>query len=256
MKKNVCFLLGIFSIFSNFCIAQNLKLSDIKGVWRSGKYEDDYFVIFKDSIASVGFDNNNKIEISNFSKIGFIDEEDPYLLRLDSIQNKNFENKSKTFLYLRVNLEDDDIEHLNIKNKETKNSIFYFGGILSKLGVEETPVRTGTRMEIINSNVHIYIKVQDLPPLFIHKLSLKYPPQVLKRMLDKTFMKIKMPKSFIYSKPTILSKMYLIKDDQVEVVREKEIKGTKWLNFRYYGNSATTGKTIEGWIKKADVNNF
>lgn len=253
MKKNVYFLLGIISLFSNLCVAQNLKLSDIKGIWRSGKYENDFIIVFKDSIASIGFDNSNEIRISNFSKIGFIDKNDPYLLHLDSIQNGNSKNEDKQFLYLRVNLEDEDIKHLKIKNEESENGIFYFGGILSKLGIDEVPVRVGTPMEIINVNVHIYIKEKDLPPLFIHRLSLKYSKQVLKRILGKSFLKIKIPNAFIYTQPAIVGKMYLLKNDMIEVVKEKEIKGIKWINFRYYGNSEGNGKTIEDWIKKSDV---
>jgi len=38
--------------------------------------------------------------------------------------------------------------------------------------------------------------------------------------------------------------MYLLKNDEVEVLEEKE----DWLRIRYYGK-----KTIEGWIKKSDV---
>ncbi|WP_428665477.1 hypothetical protein [Runella sp.] len=253
MKKYL--LLSIFLLISNLNMAQNLKLSDLKGVWESGRYENNFYIFYEDTIASIGL-NDGELDIG-FTKIGFIDENDPYLIKLDSIQNIGKDKKNEPApLYFRINLTDEDIKHIKLKNREESRSIFYFGGTLCGLGIEDYPIQTGTRMEIINSNVHIYIKRKDLPPLFIHKLSLKYPPQILKRMLDKTFMKIKIPKSLIYSKPTILSKMYLIKGDQIEVVGEKELKGTKWLNFRYYGNSATTGKTIEGWIKKADVNNF
>jgi len=40
------------------------------------------------------------------------------------------------------------------------------------------------------------------------------------------------------------TKMYLIKGDEVEIIEEKD----EWLKIRYYGK-----KTIEGWIKKSDV---
>ena len=38
--------------------------------------------------------------------------------------------------------------------------------------------------------------------------------------------------------------MYLLKGDVVEILQEKD----DWLQIRYYGK-----KTIEGWIKKGDV---
>jgi hypothetical protein len=40
------------------------------------------------------------------------------------------------------------------------------------------------------------------------------------------------------------TKMYLLKGDEVEIIEEKD----KWLKIRYYGK-----KTIEGWIKRSDV---
>lgn len=251
MKKYL--LLGIFLLISNVSMAQILKLSDLKGVWEFALYENNFYIFYEDSVASIGLRNNGELGIS-FGKVGFIDENDPYLVKLDSIQNADGDNKNELVpLHFRVNLTDEDIKHIKLKNVSGKQNLFYDDGVLSSLGIEDYPIQTGTRMEIINSNVHIYIKRQDLPPLFIRKLSLKYPPQILKKMLDKTFTKIKIPKSFIYSNPTVLSKMYLIKGDQIEVVGEKEIKGTKWLHFRYYGNSATTGKPIEGWIKRSDI---
>ena len=58
------------------------------------------------------------------------------------------------------------------------------------------------------------------------------------------FAKIKIDKSFIFSLPTKRTNMYILKDDPVQVL---ETKGD-WLKIRYYGT-----KTIEGWIKKTDV---
>ena len=51
-------------------------------------------------------------------------------------------------------------------------------------------------------------------------------------------------KSYIYLKPNNISNMYLIKGDEVKIIEEKD----EWLKIRYYGK-----KTIEGWIKKSDV---
>jgi SH3-like domain-containing protein len=45
--------------------------------------------------------------------------------------------------------------------------------------------------------------------------------------------------------------MYLLKNDPVEIIEEKD----NWLKIKYYPekNGEWTGKTIEGWIKKSDV---
>lgn len=56
--------------------------------------------------------------------------------------------------------------------------------------------------------------------------------------------KIRIEKSIIYSSPSIRTKMYLVKGDEVEIIEERE----RWLKIRYYGK-----KPIEGWIKKSDV---
>ena len=66
----------------------------------------------------------------------------------------------------------------------------------------------------------------------------------LKEFLDKTFTEITTSKVSIYTAPSILSKIYLLKGDLVEVLETKDV----WIKIRYYGN-----KTIEGWIKKSDV---
>ncbi len=57
-------------------------------------------------------------------------------------------------------------------------------------------------------------------------------------------LKIMVTKSTINSIPNKPTKMYLLKGDEVEVLEERG----KWLKVRYYGK-----KTIEGWIKKGDV---
>ena len=68
--------------------------------------------------------------------------------------------------------------------------------------------------------------------------------------------KIKTYKSFIYLSSNInnektISKMYLIKGDPIEIVEEQG----DWLRIIYYPekNGEWTGKTIEGWIRKSDV---
>ncbi|WP_435355899.1 hypothetical protein [Emticicia sp. SJ17W-69] len=51
-------------------------------------------------------------------------------------------------------------------------------------------------------------------------------------------------KVFLNTTPNTLTKMYLLKGDEVEIIDEKD----EWLKIRYYGK-----KTVEGWIKKSDV---
>lgn len=51
-------------------------------------------------------------------------------------------------------------------------------------------------------------------------------------------------KAIIYSLPNIATKMYLLKNDTIEVLEQKN----DWVRMNFYGK-----KLISGWIKKADV---
>ncbi|NBB32003.1 hypothetical protein [Cellulophaga sp. BC115SP] len=251
MKYANYLLLSILVLISNLSNSQNIKLSDIKGIWKSGVYGNNYIVFYKDSIAWVGLIDSKEVALNGFGKVGFIDENDSYLMHLDSVQNTNSDISYAKSRFLRVNLEEDDIKYLNIKNEGSINSIFYFNGILSKLGIEEFPVQIGTRMEIINSNVHIYKKEKDFPPMIISKLIFQFSPILLNQLFDKKIKKITINKSKIYNSPYVPSKMYLIKNDPIEIIEEKN----GWLKIRYYPekNGEWIGKTIEGWIKRSDV---
>jgi hypothetical protein len=65
-----------------------------------------------------------------------------------------------------------------------------------------------------------------------------------KNVAKSNFKKVTSLKTYINSLINKSTNMYLIKDDEVEIIEEKE----NWLHIRYYGK-----KTIEGWIKKSDV---
>ena len=65
-----------------------------------------------------------------------------------------------------------------------------------------------------------------------------------KKVALERFKKISFEKIKIFLTPDFDSKMYLLKGDEVEILQEKD----DWLQIRYYGK-----KTIEGWIKKSDV---
>jgi hypothetical protein len=75
--------------------------------------------------------------------------------------------------------------------------------------------------------------------------------QYLQRFLVKKYSLISYPKVIIFSNLRSPTKMYLLKNDPVEVTEEKD----NWLKIKYYPekNGEWTGKTIEGWIKKSDV---
>jgi hypothetical protein len=53
-------------------------------------------------------------------------------------------------------------------------------------------------------------------------------------------------KAFIFSEPDVTTKMYLIKDDMVEVLEETK----EWLLVRFIGKTV-----VDGWVKKSDTKN-
>jgi hypothetical protein len=65
-----------------------------------------------------------------------------------------------------------------------------------------------------------------------------------KNLAQLNFKKVINLKAYLYSISRKPTKIYLIKNDEVEIIHEKE----DWLYVRYFGK-----KVIEGWIKKSDV---
>jgi hypothetical protein len=90
-------------------------------------------------------------------------------------------------------------------------------------------------LRIDNSWNGINISVGD--PLVDSKWKIQF------KFVDKAGL-IRAEKSFIYDKNNIKTKMYLLKNDPVEIIESQ----TDWLKIKYYGK-----KVIEGWIKKSDV---
>lgn len=90
----------------------------------------------------------------------------------------------------------------------------------------------------------IYQRVKELPVYIIQSLK-DNKNEWHKFLLFKGMKSIHSIKASIYSTPNKATKMYLVKGDEVEILAEKG----QWLKIRYYG-----AKTIEGWIKKSDIN--
>jgi len=85
------------------------------------------------------------------------------------------------------------------------------------------------------SNI-LYWKRITSPPKFVQDFIISLKKDILVPIL--------VEKSTIYSEPNQPTMMYLIKGDEVECLEEKG----EWYKIRYYGK-----KTIEGWIRKSDV---
>ncbi|MFC0186054.1 hypothetical protein SAMN04515674_1252 [Pseudarcicella hirudinis] len=82
---------------------------------------------------------------------------------------------------------------------------------------------------------------------YLYRLATNVPREVMIEIQNVNKIKFKtltQKQGVIFSVPNKKTNMYLLKGDIVEVLEEKN----QWLKIRYYGS-----KTIEGWIKKTDV---
>ncbi len=95
-------------------------------------------------------------------------------------------------------------------------------------------------------------QIHHLPNLIVQALCRNSTEKIKVEMFLKIkYAMIKVPKTFIFEELSSPSKMYLLKNDPVEVVEEKN----GWLKVKYYPEKTGQwiGKTIEGWIKKSDI---
>lgn len=95
-------------------------------------------------------------------------------------------------------------------------------------------------------------QLHHLPNLIVYNL-VKNKKQVYKveAFLNKNFSIITSSKVSIFNDIRSKTKMYLLKNDPVEIIEKK----VDWLKIKYYPekNGIWTGKTIEGWIRESDV---
>ena len=82
---------------------------------------------------------------------------------------------------------------------------------------------------------------------YIYNLAINVPKEIMrevKKINPNKYLEINTDKSIIYDNQLVKTKMYFLKGDIVELLETN----SNWLLVRYYGK-----KTIEGWIKKSDV---
>ncbi len=234
-------------MISNLSIAQKVKLSDLHGLWVSSLKEVEYRIFIKDSLVSLSFYDFNDISIY-YQKVGFIDRFSPILVNLyKEYHNLKHVNLDTIRMTNTVLPEGFNIEIMSEQKDE--NDYFYWSDILCSLGIEpeDLPSKVGSRFELINSNVFVYNKVERLPNEYLralYKKGKKDNKDYLKNFFNMDFKEIKIPKSIIHSAPNQPTKMYLIKGDEVEFLEEQG----EWYKIRFYGK-----KTIEGWVRKSDV---
>ena len=178
-----------------------------------------YFEIIKNkNKLSITYEDDRIIRIVK-TKIGFIEKPN------DTILVKDLRDSGKYFCDCSIR-EAEVLDCFVIKGFDTDGSSYWYG----------------------NTDIFDFNKIDKLPSKVKKDISQwknkKDKREYLREFLDMDFKEITVIKAIINSSPSIPSKQYLLKGDDVEILETKD----DWLKIRYYGS-----KTIEGWIKKTDV---
>ena len=199
----------------------------LRGIWKGEITSDPVSnqvyidIINQPNILSITLEKDKIISLGE-NLVGFISEEK------ENISMTDFNNIGEHFCICNNN---NSILECSYPSFNWTDSSYFFTG---------TDVFEYYKFEYI-SNI---IKLQ------LHRLSKQNNRNYLFDYLNLN-LKIIKSKVVLYSHPSQPTKIYLIQNDPVEVVEERD----NWLKIKYYPekNGEWTGKTIEGWIKKTDV---
>jgi hypothetical protein len=246
--KNIYFLTTLLILLSYNIFSQNSYIK-YEGIWEflptNGKETTfEVFSLFKKNkqLEITFWKKNNSIDIegSPYTYFGFWD------VLINEPQPKYISEIKSTgkyiFFYDKLTKND------NSKNKIGYDSLGYLFQPTRKCEwniYEKLPNHHKTLELYFNMEPDVYKKVDEIPDYVL--ISLKKTKEHWQRYLDfieHKELKIKGLKTIIHLSPNKSTKMYLIKDDEVEIIEEKD----DWLKVRYYGK-----KVVEGWIKKSDV---
>ncbi len=242
MKKAT--IITIFIFLSNLLKAQDFK--QMAGIWKfeiPNEYESYMINDFNKSLKISFWTKSNDSAYTYgtpFSYFGFWD------IHINEPQPNHISDLKSSgkyiFFYDRL------IKTYNSNNKVGYDSL---GNLFQPTRTcewdiyEKLPYRQKTLELYFNMEPDVYKKVDEIPDYVL--ISLKKNKEHWQRyleFLEEKEGRIHVQKSFIYSQPNKQTKMYLLKDDEVEIIEEKK----DWLHIRYYGK-----KVVEGWIKKSDV---
>jgi len=237
--KNIISLTIVLMIFTR-CISQTLNNGNLKcleGIWSNNSNNSNnifsYRIITGNKMLSFGYEYGD-------SSLNF-----PLLIHVIGFQGKaedEMDSLDKTQL-VNFGLHYTEITEKDYKKKGNwaKN---YF--IPLKFGCENN------EMTLLSGKLAEFSRLNKLSNESVSLLIARGKNDkrnYLTEFLKISLKEIKPLRSVIYSTPNTPTKMYLLKNDEVEILEEKG----EWLMVRYYGNGATSRKTIEGWIKKSDI---
>lgn len=237
-------LLIIYCILSGTDVFSQSLQQYLNGIWRMECCDTDYWIIYKNSIFWINESNYQRIQKPNINfcipRVLTYDElsdgrkKYKKSIPLDSIDfDKEVRPDPETGVdevYL-MEYQDDDIMNNEILVTDTPLSLSRYH--IDPREKNQFYVWDGTAP----SKIVYYNRILD-PPTYVLEF--------YKNIASARFQKILASKCFLYDRNKKLTKMYLIKGDPVEIIA----KEFNWYHIRFYGPK----KTIEGWIRKSDVN--
>jgi hypothetical protein len=252
-KLLVLFLLTINVAFGQFeNISSSLK--DFEGIWKfipSENSSDTSFtsidVISNKKRLNIFYWHDSKSLSLNYDMIGFV-AKDKMFNRLSDLVDDGFRMFSFNPNPFAPN---DSIKYL-------KGGGRYFLALYNGIAGEELfdpPAKGFPNYFTFNFNGReneYHRQIHHIPNQIISALCRNKAEKIkVEVFLNIKYGIVKTTKSFLTKAPNQTTKMYLLKNDPVEVIEEKD----NWLKIKYYPekNGEWTGKTIEGWIKKSDV---
>ena len=256
LKNKYILVLMLLITFNVFCQSQNevSNLKDFGGIWKfipiAGS-NDTTFYAYRIVL------NNKMWDVTYWRRINKVDPTGPYIIgffnggeiiRLSDLQSKG----TRMYFFEKYpNAPNDSIKYY----REAIASCF---ASYNGTGTDEyeQPQKGQPNYLLFNYNGRDYEgweQCTHLPNYIVQSLLKQNREdwQKVRELLPHDYKIVRVHKTTIYSQPNVLTRMYLLKDDVVEVTEEKG----EWLQIKYYieKKNKDTGRTIEGWIKKSDV---
>lgn len=170
-----------------------------------------------------------------------------------SIFKYYFQSIGKTPDKININLDSTiSADVLDVKAKEIDFNNFFYAQI-SEENLQKNLIRYSIWQFLSCNAAELYYfydeykRLDTLPNKAMKQLvalSKKDNRDYLKEFLGLKVAKVIKSKAVIYSLPEKATKMYLVKEDYIEIIEQRN----NWIKIKYYG-----GKTIVGWVKAEDV---
>jgi hypothetical protein len=230
------------------------QLRDFSGIWKfippEAGYDSIYKVIKNDfMIEIVYWIDSKKISTDKFLTIIGFSNNYQEIFKLSDLRNQG---QRMCFYKKNTNVPNDSIRYF----EEARPSCFASYNGIGMDGFEPSETKNGLNCLYFNFNGRDderWDQCSHLPNYIVQALMKQNRNDWNKvhQLLPYDYKMVISDKAIIYSQPEIATRMYILKNDVVEIY---ETQGD-WIKIKYYieKQGKDTGKTIEGWIKKSDV---